>query len=91
MNSALAVFTLIHVLISLVAIASGFWALFGLLTRNRLDWWTAFFLTTTVATSVTGFFFPFHGITPAIVTGIISLIALAVAIYARYARGLAGG
>jgi hypothetical protein len=87
MNSALTLFTLVHVLISLVAIASGFWLVFGLLTGRRLDWWTGFFLTTTVATSVTGFFFPFHGITPAIVTGIMSSIALAVAIYARYVGG----
>jgi hypothetical protein len=44
-----------------------------------------------VATSVTGFFFPFHGITPGDVIGIISLVALAIAIFARYARNLAGG
>src|SRR2546422_869683 len=83
-------FTLIHVLISLVAILSGFVVLFGLLTARRLDGWTALFLATTVLTSVTGFFFPFHGVTPAIVVGIISLVVLAVAIYARYPRKLAG-
>jgi hypothetical protein len=83
-------FTLIHVVISLVGILSGFVVLFGLLTAKRLDGWTALFLATTVATSATGFFFPFHGVTPAIVTGIISLVVLAVAIFARYARHLAG-
>jgi formate hydrogenlyase subunit 4 len=83
-------FTLTHVLISLVAILSGFAVLFGLLTAKRLDGWTALFLATTVLTSVTGFFFPFHGITPAIVVGIISLVVLAVAIFARYARNLSG-
>lgn len=46
---------------------------------------------TTVATSVTGFFFPFHGVTPGIVVGILSLILLAVAIVGRYRRHLAGG
>src|ERR1051325_9727479 len=91
MNSALAIFTFIHVLISLVAIASGFLVVFGVITGRRLDGWTAFFLATTAATSVTGFFFPFHGITPAIITGIISLAVLAVSSYARYSRGLAGG
>jgi hypothetical protein len=48
-------------------------------------------LLTTVATSVTGFFFPFHGVTPGIVVGILSLILLAVAIVGRYRRHLAGG
>ena len=64
--------------------------MFGLLARNRLDRWTALFLVFTVATSVTGFFFPFHGFTPAIGVGIISMLVLAIAIFARYARKLAG-
>jgi hypothetical protein len=83
-------FTIIHVIISLIAIGSGFIVLFGLLTGKRLDGWTAFFLAMTVATSVTGFLFPFHGFTPAIGVGIISLVVLAIAIVARYARHLAG-
>jgi hypothetical protein len=83
-------FTHIHVAISLVAILSGLVVLFGLLTGRRLDHWTSFFLLTTMATSVTGFFFPFHGLTPAIVVGIISLLVLIVAIVARYVRHLAG-
>ena len=83
-------FTHVHVAISLVAILSGLIVLLGLLTGRRLDHWTSFFLLTTVATSVTGFFFPFHGFTPAIGVGIISLIVLAVAIVARYPRHLAG-
>jgi hypothetical protein len=64
--------------------------MYGLLTGKRLKGWTALFLVTTVATSVTGFFFPFHGFTPAIGVGIVSLLVLAVVIYARYARHLAG-
>jgi hypothetical protein len=44
----------------------------------------------TLLTSVTGFFFPFHGFTPAIGVGIISLVLLAVAILARYGRKLSG-
>src|SRR4051812_26706204 len=83
-------FTQIHVLISLVAIAAGFVVMYGLLTERRLSGWTALFLVMTVATSVTGFFFPFHGFTPAIGVGIISLLVLAVVIYARYARHLSG-
>jgi len=84
-------FTLIHVAISLVGILSGFVVLFGMLTAQRFDGWTKLFLATTVATSVTGFFFSFHGVTPAIVVGVISLVVLAVAIFARYARNLVGG
>jgi hypothetical protein len=83
-------FTLVHVIISLVGIASGLVVLFGWLTRKQLGAWTATFLTTTAATSVTGFFFPFHKVTPAIVVGTISLVLLAVAIFALYARHLAG-
>jgi hypothetical protein len=83
-------FTQIHVAISLIAIVSGLVVMFGLLARKRLDRWTALFLLTTVLTSVTGFFFPFHGFTPALGVGIFSMLVLAVAIFARYARHLAG-
>lgn len=83
-------FTIVHVVISLIGIGSGLVVMFGLLTAKRLDRWTALFLASTVATSVTGFFFPFHGFTPAIAVGIISLVILAVAILARYGRRLAG-
>jgi hypothetical protein len=84
------VYTIVHTLISLVGIFTGFVVLFGLLAGKRLDGWTKWFLITTVATSVTGFFFPFHGFTPAHGVGIISLLVLAVAIFARYPRHLAG-
>jgi len=83
-------FTLVHVVISLIGILSGFVVLFGMLAGKRFNGWTGVFLATTTATSVTGFFFPFHGLTPGIVVGIISLAVLAVAIFARYARNLAG-
>jgi hypothetical protein len=84
------IYTIVHVLISLVGIFTGLIVLFGMLAGNRLDGWTKWFLITTVATSVTGFFFPFHGFTPAIALGIMSLIVLALAIFARYPRQLAG-
>src|SRR6266403_5809267 len=83
-------FTKIHVAISLLGILSGLVVVVGLLTARRLNRWTGLFLLSTLATSVTGFFFPFHGVTPAIIVGIISVILLAGAIFARYARGLAG-
>jgi len=83
-------FTFVHVLLSLVGIGSGFVVMFGLLTGKRLDGWTALFLATTVATSVTGFGFPVDHLLPSHKVGIISLVVLAVAILARYARHLAG-
>jgi len=86
----LRIYTIIHTLISLVGIFTGLVVLFGMLAGKRLDGWTKWFLITTVATSVTGFFFPFHGFTPAYAVGIISLLVLAVAIFARYPRQLAG-
>jgi len=86
----LQIYTVIHTLISLVALFAGFVVLFGLLTGNRIDGWTKWFLISAVATTVTGFFFPFHGITPAIKLGIISSVVLVITIYARYAKHLAG-
>ncbi|MGB7266960.1 MAG: hypothetical protein WBC92_15705, partial [Terracidiphilus sp.] len=45
----------------------------------------------TTLTSVTGFLFPFHGVTPAITLGVLSLIVLLLATVALYAGNLAGG
>src|SRR6202521_1777012 len=90
MFSNLSAFTKLHVVISFIGIVSGLVVMFGLLVGRRLNGWTALFLISTLLTSMTGFFFPFHGVTPAIVVGIISLVLLAVAIVARYARHLAG-
>lgn len=83
-------FTLVHVVLSLVGIGSGLVVLYGMLTGKRLDAWTALFLATTVATSVTGFGFPFDHLLPSHKVGIGSLVVLAVAIVARYALRLAG-
>ncbi|PYV39511.1 MAG: hypothetical protein DMG06_22955 [Acidobacteria bacterium] len=81
-------FTFIHVLLSLIGLFSGFAVVLGLLTVKRLDGWTAVFLTSTVATSVTGFGFPFDHLLPSHKAGILSLLVLAVAILARYALHL---
>src|SRR6202035_635033 len=83
--------TLFHVALSLIGIGSGFVVVYGLLTSKRLDGWTALFLSTTVATSVTGFMFPVQHCLPSHGVGIVSLIVLAFAILARYRFRLAGG
>ena len=85
-----ATYTVVHVLISLAGIGSGFVVMYGLLTGKRLDRWNALFLVTTVATSVTGFGFPFTDLSPAHKVGFLSLVVLAIAIVARYALHLAG-
>jgi hypothetical protein len=91
LGMSLATFTLVHVLISLAGIGSGLVVLFGMLTGRRMDGWTVFFLATTVLTSLTGYGFPFTHLLPSHIVGVLSLIALAIAILARYSRRLAGG
>ncbi len=86
----LTVFTLFHVLISLVGIVAGLVVLAALLQGRRTDRWTDVFFATTVATSVTGFFFPVARLLPSHVVGLISLVILGVAMYARYKRDLTG-
>ncbi len=76
--------TLIHVLLSLIGIVTGFIVMVGMFDSRRLESWTAIFLITTVATSVTGFLFPFTKLLPSHIFGIISLVVLAIAAAARY-------
>jgi hypothetical protein len=87
----LGIITFVHVALSLIGILSGFVVAYGLLSAKRLDGWTGVFLATTVLTSVTGFFFPFHKFLPSHAVGILSLLVLAISLYARYGRRLAGG
>lgn len=91
MISGMTTYTLIHVVLSLIGIVSGLIVAFGLLGGRRLDGTIALFLATTMLTSVTGFFFPFRGFKPSYGVGILSVLVLAIAIYARYARHLEGG
>src|SRR5206468_7857596 len=86
----LRIYTIIHTLISLIAIFTGLIVVFGMIGGKRLDGWTKWFLITAVLTTATGFFFPFHGVTPAIILGMITVPVVAIAIYARYSRQLSG-
>jgi hypothetical protein len=90
MFSSMNTYTLTHVLLSLVGIVSGFVVLYGLLNAQRLPGWTHLFAWTTVATTLTGFGFPFNGFTPAIGTGIVSTVVLIFMVTALYAKKLAG-
>jgi hypothetical protein len=87
---SLSTFTLVHVLLSLVGIASGFVVVSGLLRGSERGGWTALFLVTTVATSVTGFGFPVDHLLPSHVIGFLSLVILALTILARYGMFLMG-
>jgi hypothetical protein len=84
-------FTFVHVLISLIGIVAGVVVVFGMFASKRLPMWASVFLWMTVLTSATGFLFPFHGFKPSYVVGAISLVVLAIAIYARNSKGFSGG
>jgi hypothetical protein len=88
--SALAMYTAVHVIISLIGIVSGLIVAAGLLSAKRLDQWTQLFLSTTALTSITGFGFPVDHLLPSHVVGALSLLVLAIATGARYGRRLAG-
>jgi hypothetical protein len=87
---SLGTYTTIHVIFSLIGIASGLIVLAGLLGGRLLTMWNSLFLVTTVLTSVTAFGFLNTKVTPGIVLGILSLIVLAIALFALYGRHLSG-
>jgi hypothetical protein len=86
----LSTYTIIHVIISLIGIVTGFVVIFGMTGNHRLNGWTFWFLLFTVLTSLTGFGFPFDHLLPSHIVGIISLVVLLIAIVARYSFGLDG-
>jgi hypothetical protein len=83
-------YTVMHVVISLAGIAAGFVVMFGMLNGRRLDGWTFWFLFFTLLTSITGYGFPFDRVLPSHIVGALSLVALLIAILARYAFNHAG-
>ncbi|CAN5896433.1 hypothetical protein BH11PSE3_BH11PSE3_00110 [soil metagenome] len=88
---SLETFTFVHVVISLVGIMTGFITVALMLQSAPIAGWNAFFLVTTIVTSLGGYFFPFtKGLTPAHIVGAISLLILAVALYAIYGKKLIG-
>lgn len=80
----------LHVVISLVGIATGFVVMASMLASRRLDGLTATFLATTLLTSLSGFVLPAEHLMPSHVVGIISTVVLAATFFARYARAMAG-
>lgn len=90
MSLGLRIFTLFHVALSLAGILAGFVVVFGFTKGKQFPGWNAWFLLTTITTSVTGFLFPFHKLLPSHVLGMLSLIALAFAVLALYKYKLVG-
>jgi hypothetical protein len=80
----------VHVVVSLIGIATGLVVLYGLIAGRPHRGWTAAFLATTVLTSLTGFPLPATQLLPSHIVGIISIVLLALAVYAIYAKHLAG-
>ena len=71
--------TVIHVALSLIGLGTGLLLISAFWVGRRTRRLNGLFLITTVGTIVTGFFFPFHGVTPGIVLGLISLSVLILA------------
>jgi len=90
LGMTLAQFTLLHVIISLIAIVVGIVVMFGMVESKRMSFLTAIFLLFTIATSATGFLFPFTDLLPSHNVGILSLVLLAIAVLALYAFKLRG-
>ena len=91
LGMSLSAFTTLHVIISLIGIVAGIIVMFGMLGSNPMPGLTAIFLLFTILTSVTGFLFPFNGVTPGDVVGALSLVLLAIACIALYVMKLSGG
>jgi hypothetical protein len=83
-------YTSIHSLLSLAAIAAGVLVLAGLLGARLPQIVAPLFIALAVATSVTGFGFPFNKVLPSHIVGGIALAVLAIGIFARYFAHLAG-
>jgi hypothetical protein len=83
-------FTILHVIITLIAMGSGLIVVGGMFASHGLPVTTALFLFTTALTSVTGFLFPIHGFTPALGVGIVACVILVVALFALYKEHLVG-
>ena len=93
LGMSLSTFTTVHVIISLIGIASGLIVMFGLLGSRRMPGMTAIFLLFTILTSATGFLIPpllSEKLLPSHMVGILSLVLLAVTCFALYVEKLSG-
>jgi hypothetical protein len=82
--------TLIHVILSLLAILSGIRVAQGLMAARRYEKTTLFYMLSTALTLVTSFLFPYNGVTPGIIVGIICVLIFVPTAFARYMFHMAG-
>jgi hypothetical protein len=87
---SMATFIAVHVVLSLIAIATGLAALAAMVQGKLAGVTTTVFLATTILTSVTGFPIPPYGFDPPRAFGVASLVLLALALLGLYAFKLAG-
>ena len=93
LGMSLATFTMVHVVISLIAIVAGLVVMFGMLGSKSQPGLTAIFLLFTILTSATGFLIPpllSEKLLPSHMIGILSLVLLAIACIALYVMKLSG-
>ena len=93
LGMSLATFTMVHVVISLIAIVAGLVVMFGMLGSKSQPGLTAIFLLFTILTSATGFLIPpllSEKLLPSHMIGILSLVLLAIACIALYGMKLSG-
>lgn len=83
MSIGVVVLTVVHVGLSVVALLFGGVAVARLAFVQQVPSRAAAFLYTAAAATVTGFLFPFHGITPAILIGLVSCVVLIATLLAR--------
>ena len=74
--SYVSLLTIVHTILSFIAIGFGIIATVGLFGGDHSSRWTRGFFFTAVAVTLTGFIFPFTGVTPAFATGIVSTVIL---------------
>jgi hypothetical protein len=90
LGMSVSAFTTFHTALSLIGIAAGLVALYGLLVSRPVPLSTVLFLGTTVLTSVTGYLFPRDQVLPSHIVGALSLVLLATAVAALYYYRLTG-
>jgi hypothetical protein len=93
LGMSLATFTIVHVAISLIAIAAGLIMMFGMLGSRQMPGLTATFLAFTILTSASGLLMPpllSENLLPSHMISILSLILLAIACFGLYGMKLAG-
>lgn len=83
-------FTAIHTILSLIAIVAGIGVMAMLLNNRKPNIGTLVFLIAAIATSITGFLFPFTKFLPSHGVGVICLVLLVPALLAQYVYNFAG-